>query len=176
MQQQLITELEATGAKLIEELSKIEDELWNAIPFEGSWTPGQLAQHLILSNGGFAELIHGPVKTTERPVDVMVEELKTAFLDFSIKMQSPEFVLPPTRHYNKGEQISTLQKIHKALLEAANNTDLTQTCLAFELPSIGYITRLEALYFVLYHTQRHTQQLIKIGDELKSGKLDYANK
>jgi hypothetical protein len=44
--------------------------------------------------------------------------------------------------------------------------DLTPTVLAFELPVIGSLTRLEAIRFVTYHTQRHNHQLKNIRQQL----------
>ena len=40
--------------------------------------------------------------------------------------------------------------------------DLSATCLDFEMPGIGALTRLEWLWFYVWHTQRHLRQVKNI--------------
>jgi hypothetical protein len=158
---QLRNELEVTLSRFYHLFSAIPGNL-NTAPFEGSWTPAQLAQHLVLANGGCLEDINGPVQDTTRPVDAGVENIRSVFLDFSTKLDSPSFVMPPVIAYDKERQLLSLREIHSGLLSAAATLDLSQTCLLFELPVLGYLTRWEVLHFVLYHTQRHMEQLRKM--------------
>ena len=166
MEQQLQKEVSKTLANLIEVLSSIDEKKINVIPFQDSWTAGELAQHMIMSNSGFDELMNGPVKETERNPDELIERIKTAFLDFSHKMQSPDFVVPPKRDYNKHDLLHSLEHIRQRLGKTLEESDLAKTCVAFEIPVLGYLTRLEAAHFVLYHTKRHTHQLKNIATTL----------
>ena len=166
MEQHLEKEVSKSLTGLIEVLSLIDEKKINVIPFEGSWTAGQVAQHMIMSNSGFDELMNGPVKETERNPDQMIEGIKTAFLDFSHKMQSPDFVLPPKMDYNKHDLLQSLKNIRQRLVNTLEGSDLTKTCVGFQVPVLGYLTRLEAAHFVLYHTKRHIHQLKKIATTL----------
>jgi len=167
MNQELQNQIDKTLTGLIEVLSSIEEEKINVIPFEGSWTAGQLAQHMIMSNAGFADLINGPVKETDRKPDQHIEDLRS-FLNFNIKFESPEFVRPPKKDYNKHELLHTLNGIKERLHQTLETSDLKKTCVAFEIPGMGYLTGLEAAHFVWYHTQRHTHQLKNISSKLDS--------
>src|SRR5688500_10690517 len=89
------TEIDETITELLELISSFNQDEINVIPFEGSWRAGQLAKHVIMSGSGFAKIINGPVKETERKPDELVATIKRDFLDFSIKMKSPDFVVPP---------------------------------------------------------------------------------
>lgn len=148
--------------------SEFKTEQINIVPFQGSWTAGQLAEHIILSNAGFNEVINGPVGETNRPADQQVERIRTDLLNFNNKMDSPPFIYPAKTDYFKNEQLDKLGQIEDGILKSIDNLDLTKTCKSFELPVLGYLTRLEAVYFVIYHTQRHTQQLKNIYNELSS--------
>ncbi|RDC58203.1 DinB family protein [Pedobacter chinensis] len=138
----------------------------NAIPFEGSWTAGQLIQHMLLSNSGFVEMINGPVEETNRPADLMIERIKKDFLNFDIKMESPDFICPEAKNYDKNELLQKLDRVKRDITDEVTHLDLTKTCTSFELPVYGFLTRLEAIYFVIYHTQRHTKQLENIYSKL----------
>jgi hypothetical protein len=155
-------EADETLTRLIQLLSKFNQEQLNTVPFEGSWTAGQLAQHLIMADGGFVEMINDPVKETQRNVDELVSKIKTIFLNFDIKMSSPDFIVPQLIDYEKEELVGSLNKIKSNLNKSLETLDLTKTCTSFELPVLGFLTRLEAVYFIIYHTQRHVHQLTKI--------------
>jgi hypothetical protein len=87
--EQLRHELDATLSQFYHLFSAIPGDVVNVAPFEGSWTPAQLARHLVLANGGCLEDINGPVQDTDRPLDAGVENIRSVFLDFSTKMESP---------------------------------------------------------------------------------------
>jgi hypothetical protein len=144
------------------------DEHWfNQIPFEGSWTPGQVVQHIKLSAGNFAHVLNGEVATTERPIDEKVAILKDIFLNYESKMKSPDFIKPPFDNYDKEQLLGEISAIKRDIAKEIPTLDLSKTCLAFELPRMGHLTRLEAIYFVIYHTQRHVNQLKNISKNLK---------
>ncbi len=65
------------------------DEEINKIPFEGSWTPGQVADHMINGTSGIPRLVHAQVEATSRAADEKVQAIKDVFLDFSLKMKAP---------------------------------------------------------------------------------------
>lgn len=156
---QLRTELDATLCELHDLFAAFPSERVNTVPFEGSWTPAQLARHLVMANGDSLDEINGPVQETNRPADAAVENIRNTFLDFSARFDAPEFVVPPAIDYDKEELLASMRTIRSGLLAAVDSCDLAQTCLLFELPVIGYLTRWEVLHFVLYHTQRHIRQL-----------------
>lgn len=158
----ILTDIDQTFVNLHQLILSFDETQLNDIPFAGSWTAGQVAQHLILANSGFIEIMQGPVKDTERRPDQQIEQIKKDFLNFGLKMESPEFILPLPMSYNKHRQLGTLENIRSELLNLIRTNDLSKTCLTFELPVYGFLTRLEAVYFVNYHTQRHTHQLKNI--------------
>ncbi|MDB5086528.1 MAG: hypothetical protein JWR09_522 [Mucilaginibacter sp.] len=164
--QEIAKEADEALSGLITLLSKFEQEQINTIPFEGSWTAGQLAQHMVKANSGFADILRGPVKDTERKPDEVVPKIKNDFLNFTIKMTTPDFIKPEAKSYDKNELLSNLKNIRKNVNDATETLDLTKTCMAFELPVYGYLTRQEAIVFVTCHTLRHTRQLKNIYQKL----------
>jgi hypothetical protein len=168
---QLRNELDASLSELYDLFSAVSEEQVNTMPFPGSWTPGQLARHLILSNSGFLQDITGPVQDTTRPYDERVDVIRTAFLNFTTQMRSPDIVRPPAMDYNKDRLLASFQKIKEGILTAVDTLDLTQTGTSFAAPKLGYLTRWEALHFVLYHTQRHIRQLKNMMEALEKKEL-----
>ncbi|MFA6275317.1 MAG: DinB family protein [Pedobacter sp.] len=163
---QVQTDFNTTFSDLEKAISLIEQENFNRIPFPNSWTAGQVVQHIILSSGGFAGVLNAAVKPSDRAADELIPRIKADFLNFGIKMKSPDFILPEDKKYNKEDLLGTIKGIKKDILKEIETLDLTQMCLAFELPGYGFLTRLEAIYFVIYHTQRHVHQLNNIALKL----------
>lgn len=162
----MIKEMQNTMNKFQQLVSSFNQEQLNRVPFEGSWTAGQVAQHIIMANSGFADVLNGPVKDSERSADEQVEKIRRDFLNFTIKMTSPDFILPLNKEYRKDKLLKKLEDIKTNVSDAVADLDLTKTCLAFELPVYGHLTRWEAVYFLIYHTQRHTHQLDMIKEKI----------
>ncbi len=131
----------------------------NAIPFPGSWTAGQVTRHIIKSNRSIAQALNLPGNATGREPDQRVQELKELFLDFTIKFQAAAFIIPTSDVYDKERLLLDLKGSTIRLKEASRLIDLDQ---AIHHPAFGEITKLELLYFVLFHTVRHVRQLKKI--------------
>lgn len=166
--EKVINEANETLLALENERSKFDATLLNKVPFNGSWTAGQVAEHVVLSNAGFLKVINGPFMETDKPADLLVETIKKDFLNFNVKYNSPEEIYPEHKVYNPPELSGNLKLIRVGISEAAGNLDLTKTCSAYKLPGYGFLTCLEAVYFVIYHTQRHIYQLKNIYNSLDS--------
>ncbi|HYG38209.1 MAG TPA: DinB family protein [Cytophagales bacterium] len=164
----LSNEIAETFTELINLISSFDQGQVNIIPFQGSWTAGQLARHLIKANSGFVQVLNGPAMDSKRRIDEKVETIKTDFLNFGFKVESAPFIAPSKPTYEREELLNALEKIKADLIKAIDLLDLTKICLAFELPVYGFLTRLEAVYFVLYHTQRHVHQLKNIHQKVFS--------
>ena len=159
LQVELISGINSAYDSLISVLERFSDTEINIIPFEGSWTPGQVATHIINSTGGI------PDKNTSqagRPYDGKVELMESVFMDFDKKLKSPDFVLPGDGPFVKSELIHQLQTLKAKHAHKILNIDPTALCLDFELPSIGKMTRYEWFKFIIIHSKRHLFQLNNI--------------
>lgn len=162
----ILLDTDRTFTTLLQVISLFDEQQLNEVPFADSWTAGQVAQHLILANTGFIEVMQGPVKDADREPDQLVAQIRADFLNFGTKMKSPDFILPLPISYSKQRQLGTLENIKSSLINLIQTMELDKLCLTFELPGYGFLTRTEAIYFVNYHSQRHTHQLNNIYEYL----------
>jgi len=168
IQDELVNALTKVYHDFIRTLEKFNDDQINEIPFEGSWTPGQVTDHIIKATGGI------PDKNTvsaERPFDEKVGKMESVFLDFKTKLKSPDFVIPGNGPFEKKEVTRTLQRILEKHKEKINNTDLKALCMGFELPAIGTMTRYEWFRFLIAHTTRHLYQIKNIYNAMAAPKI-----
>jgi DinB superfamily len=165
----LITSIKETMEELQKIFSSFTQQQIDKIPFAGSWTAGQVTEHIIKSIGNLPEFFNSnTVPTYDRPFDAHVSTLLHIFLDFNTKMQSPEFILPQATHHDKETMLESFSSLKEQMINAAETLDTTLTCKSFEMPGIGFLTRYEWLHFFMVHTQRHTHQLKNIYKALNS--------
>lgn len=158
----LLDEAKKTFDILGELLATIDETIWDKNPSEKSWSVGQVMEHILKANTGLGDFVGKNVVETDRPVDEKVAFLKSVFLDFSLKMQSPDFICPVEAKHDKQKQLNGLIAIKNEIVQIIETLDLSKTCMNFELPTFGYLTRFEWINFALFHTQRHTQQIRNI--------------
>lgn len=123
---------------------------------EGSWTPAQVASHIILATDGVPDHKTGPVN---RPADSFLPMIRPWWEDLNQKFRAPDPLKPGDMPRKKSEVLSELKRVREKDLSILDKKDLEQACLDFELPSIGFLTRYEWLWFIEMHLKRHTYQL-----------------
>lgn len=143
----------------------VTDDKVNTIPYDGSWTAPQLLRHVTKSINRMTKVMHMDAKPAERNPGERIEELKKIFLDFSKKLTQPDFIIPEERIYEKQSSIEELNKAFSQFKESAGSANLNE--LIEGLP-FGPVTKLEIIHFVLYHTQRHVNQMKRICEALKN--------
>lgn len=161
MNTELLNRFDTATGKLMQQLSSLNEEQLNAVPFEGSWTAGQLGNHLYKSYN-IMDVLNGNMAETDRDPVAKLAEIEKTFKDFTIKMKSPEMVLPTTKHIEKEHLLSSLKERIEPQREAIKTMDLSKTCLDAEIPGGGPFTRQEWLGFNTIHTERHNHQLKNI--------------
>jgi len=162
MKNQLAAEILSAKEALLKALNSFSQRNINEVPFEGSWTGGQAGEHVLKSASGVLETITGPVKAADRDPEQNVKPLADAFLNFEIKFQSPDFIIPSDEPKDKNYLITALDRAFEGIREVAGSADLSLICTGFEMPVMGYMSRSEFINFTVFHTKRHTHQLNNI--------------
>ena len=152
-----------TTLAVTEALGSFTQEQFNAIPFEGSWTAGQVADHVYKSSVAILQSLNSPGKKTERNVDERLPEMRNVMMDFEAKFKSPRFIVPEKSFYSKQEVMRDLQLVMEQIQEVTGTMDLA---VLVNHPVLGEITKLEMFHFLVYHTQRHIHQLRNIAQIL----------
>lgn len=156
---ELLTAIDESLSQLLQLLSALDEKGLNTVPYPDSWTAGELLRHVTKSTAGIAKAMKQKGQPAQRAEGERIAEIKSTFLDFSLKMKSPEFIVPEKGPYEKEASIQELKAAFTALAANTNETNLSE--MVEGLP-VGAMTKLELLHFVLYHTQRHVHQMKKI--------------
>ena len=160
---ELFASFDDTASELLQVVSSFNEKEINTAPFKDSWTAAQVAEHVTRSNNSIIKSLELQGETTERNPAEGAEGLKKTFLDFTTKLKSPKFILPTQSTYSKEMIIADLKKSLERLKEVRDPATLSEV---INHPVFGDVTKLELLYFVMYHTQRHIHQLKNIFKKL----------
>jgi hypothetical protein len=159
MKNKILAGLRETTHDLLDVISKFTQEEFNRVPFEGSWTPGQVADHIAKAEAGMPSVWQGGTQPTARPVDEKVPILEKIFLDFSTKLKSPDFILPSNEPLDKETLYHSIRNTRAKIEDLAASIDLSLTYTDFSFPSLGTLTGIEGAVFIIAHSKRHIHQL-----------------
>jgi hypothetical protein len=147
-----------TTSGLLTTLAAFDATTINRAPSNGGWTAGQVGEHLLKSYG-IAELLERNAEPAGRPAHEKIEQLKSIFLNFEIKLSSPPDILPSASPKDRDLLLKALSERIRQIRRLTATKDPTGLCAAYELPVMGALTRLEWIYFAVFHTRRHIRQL-----------------
>lgn len=155
----LISNYERTTSELLALLRSHDEKGINQKPDTGMWSMAQVADHIRLSNNSIAKALALKGKPLDRHAGERVNELKAIFLDFQKKFQSPDFILPTKDIYNPDQLLNELEQSIRQINNQMYEAELNEL---INHPAFGDISKFEIFHFVLYHTQRHLQQVKNI--------------
>ncbi|UZR97094.1 DinB family protein [Chondrinema litorale] len=161
MHTEVITQFEIVSSELLSLLTSLNQEELNDKPLNAGWSAAQIGEHLLKSYA-VVETLNGKVKPLGRRADEKVAEVKSLFLDFDIKMQSPKNIEPSKGMIDRKVLLRALRRRINDLIAVARYKDLKLVCTDFIIPEYGEFTRLEWMWFSVFHTKRHIHQLNKI--------------
>lgn len=158
--EKLQTALTTAFDEFISVFAAFSDSVVNTQPAPGSWTPVQVAMHIVAATDGVPD---GTTKPLDREVDALLPAIRPWWEDLNQKFSSPEPLLPDNKPRLKDEVLAALRQSREKDLRILSQEDLTAICLDFALPSIGFLTRYEWLWFIQMHLKRHIFQLRNMG-------------
>ena len=166
MEKTILKAYDEVTSTLLEMIASMDNEQLNVKPDKNGWTAGQVGDHLDKSYE-VSKILTGVVTDTERPADQKLPEIRELFLNFDIKMDSPEAIVPTNDHIDQKSLLASLKDKIQWVNTNCRDMDLSKTCLDFEIPEYGPFTRLEWIGFNTVHTQRHVHQLEQIIKNIK---------
>jgi hypothetical protein len=147
--------------ELISLLEPLDDGQLNRVPFPGSWTAGQLGEHLLKSYRTI-DLSQVQATPSQRPSDGKIPQIDGVFLDFTTKYNPPEVIVPSAGKISGPKLVDDLRKTADGIAAYVRGHDLSYTCPDFEFIGFGDMTAREWIRFLTVHSQRHVRQLKNI--------------
>lgn len=144
---------------LRDSLDVVNEELYKIHPAEGKWSIQQVLEHLSVTERGILMMGNGQTTETSRDPNVIIHQVRDFLGDQSNKRSAPAPVRPPGEDKSMKEFLYLIEETRHALIEQGESNGWGQILTLFPHPISGTMTRLEWLYFHIYHTERHLHQI-----------------
>jgi len=168
----LLSDLEKSTQSLLEQLSRFNTENFNYKPSDTEWSAAQVAEHLLILETLANKIMRGESIATNRPADSKTIMIKLAMEDINTKRPAPEMV-QPSHNFKDAEQIKNqFIKQRELLKQVIDTTDITEACINGKHPALGTLTKLEWIYFIVHHTQRHLHQMMRLEEKFLKQSLN----
>jgi hypothetical protein len=152
-------DLQAVTERLLQLLQQCASNDFAKKPNTQGWSFAEVAEHLLIINKNLAYVLKADGAAPDRAPDKKLPVIKEALSDRSTKLVAPENVRPTGTVHNQQELISGLQHYTQVLKQVITEKELNELCTQYPHPRLGRLTRLEWIYFIIYHMERHCLQL-----------------
>ncbi|WP_018631185.1 DinB family protein [Niabella aurantiaca] len=156
---QLPRDFTAAAEDFINLLRSVPADAFNRVPFEGSWSPAQVGDHVRKFLKGISGALTLPRSEPERAPDAHEPVLREIFLNFGKKATAPPFVVPSSGQIDRGQLMTALGEAVAEIAGDIGKKNLSMICNGAPFPTLGDMTGLEWVLFGTYHLRRHTHQL-----------------
>jgi hypothetical protein len=152
----IFRELDTATALLKKAVASFTLEKFNEKP-PGKWGASQIMEHLLMTESSISKLLGKSSGEAGRPPGKKLDMINTVMGDDNNKYNAPEIFLPPGR-FVELEVVDQVAEIRNGLKEiiAASNLD---EMISIKHPGLGSLTRIEWVYFLIHHSNRHTRQI-----------------
>jgi hypothetical protein len=166
-QTELRVEIVNVHSEFTQLLSQLSELQINKILKEESWSAGQVAEHIIKSNGGIlSQLLNGAAQPSTRPFDEKVGLIRQIFRREE-KMKTAPILEPSLPPHHLEDLMKSLNQQKDQQLETIKEKELDELSNDLQFPPApNGLTRYEWIIFMIEHTRRHLKQLEAIYNEI----------
>jgi hypothetical protein len=150
------------GSRLIKLFESFSAEQINMKPAEGGWTAGQIMDHVLKFVSGVVQTLQAKGIASDRPLDAYAKNLEDVFLNFEVKYDAPDFVVPAEPPHDKERLLSKAHRVFTELEKLIREVDLSLIYEEFSLPGTPPMTRYEWVVFAWSHSERHRVQMERL--------------
>lgn len=173
--QDLLKLIDETQATLMSRVSGMTDEQWNFKPGPTRWSVGECVEHIALSERGILQMVQQAIAGPADPEWATKSAGKLAIVKQAVPnrgpqgqggVQAPE-PLQPVNKWNRQQGIEEFYAAHGHLRAYIETMDrhIKDRGMPHPVPALGWMNAHDWLNLILYHTVRHTKQLIEVQED-----------
>jgi hypothetical protein len=162
---EIIPELNAATTRLLREIGRFSSHSFNTSLPGSEWNAGQIAEHILLTDIFIFRVLQGDVEFAGRLSDEKVKLIKDMLQMPVGKIEDEEIAIPSD---SLKDPVTILQKISRErhdIIQYLNSVEEDSLCASYSHPLIGTLTVTEWIWFIVYHTEQHADQLKKMETE-----------
>jgi hypothetical protein len=159
-------DLSIASGSLLGHIDGFAESLFYQRPANGGWSAAEIVEHLVILEQMITDIVYGPALPAGRVADEKIAEIQKVFGDRQRKLHAPPPIAPLGTPIAKRELSEKLRESRSLLFEATELTNLNELSTGYEHAFFGKLTRLEWIYFTIFHGDRHLHQLLQLEQQL----------
>lgn len=163
----LLTALEQSTQAVLQAFASFQAHNFNEKPSEEEWSAAQIAEHLLKVDVSTNKALSSEAVPTNRPPDEKLVLIKEA-MEGDTKRIAPERVQPSNDVHEPSVLLEKITHQRALMKDAVVSSDMTEACKVYKHPALGTMTKLEWVWFNIYHAERHLRQLQRLKEKLAS--------
>lgn len=128
------------------------------------WCIMDCAEHLLIYEQQVIKALQGPAEPVkDRAPNSKVSDISHSFLEFDRRLRvtgDPDTL--QGGYTNVADFSKTFRQNREDIKALLHKEPIDWLCTAMEHPIFGFMTRIEWVYYLIYHTERHLQQINRI--------------
>ncbi|ASZ14380.1 DinB family protein [Chitinophaga pendula] len=144
-------------------LDTISPERIHQRPPQSDWSIMECAEHVMMIEEDIANTLHGPVRPiANRAPDSKLPQIQASLLEFTQRLRVVRPVRPEDNHPDIRTFSEAFRHNRNKIKAALADGNLDDECTGHEHPIFGMLTKKEWAYFLIFHTERHLQQINRL--------------
>lgn len=148
--------------ELMKALSRFDYQSFNKVSAAGGWTPGQIAEHLLLFDIRVNTVFAGKSVAVTRDAQENIGAIQERLYDRDNKIDAPPFLIPSDVAKDPATLIEKILLERRKLTQTIEDADLTLSFPDTPHRLFGILTGVEWLNLLILHCKRHLVQLENI--------------
>ncbi len=161
----IVTEIETalneSTAKLFREIGRFTPHSFNLSPGPG-WSAGQVTEHILLTDIAVFRVLQGELSFAGRKSDEKLPLIQAALVDRSRKLEATSAATPSDLLKDPFSLQEKIMRERNSIIQFLNTIEEDSLCVSRPHRFLGDLTITEWVWFLVYHTDRHIEQIKQI--------------
>lgn len=164
--EQVVPAINESTTQLLRAVNRFSSHRFNEVPPGSGWSPGQIAEHILLTDIFISRILQKDLEFAGRKTDEKVSVIKEIFEDGDQKLNAPEFTIPSDMLKDPVTMQEKISRERHFIIHYLNTIEEDAICSSYSHPAFGTLTITEWSWYIVYHTWRHVHQLEKMSEEV----------
>ena len=168
----LCTDLDNNTRLFLDILDTVPPDKLHQKNAQTAWCIMDCAEHMLICEQGVARALQGAAEpVTDRAPNSKVPDISHSFMDFDKRLRVMGEPDTLEGGYQSTADFSKAFRQNRESVKATLQKEpVDWLCKDMEHPIFGFMTRIEWVYYLIYHTERHLQQINRIEASLENMK------
>ncbi len=159
----IVDDIEQSTTSLVEAVAAFPPAQLHKRPDADRWSAAEIVEHVVIMEELVNQLLLGKTeKTLSRDPEEKIKYIRDTFLDIGRPLSAAQRIYPIGQGLDFQIVLYRFKHTRQYLKDIVLVRNLSARCLGFEHQIFGYLTRVEWVYFNLYHSARHLNQLMTL--------------